>query len=204
MEYCKRCVYPANARPVIHIDEEGVCSGCRAHEGRREVDWAERERLFRALLAEYQAKQRAKGSPYDCIVPVSGGKDSLFQTWAVKKRFGLNPLCVTYNHGFNTPVGIRNLTNLVEQLDVNLVRYTTPPGTAVRLAKYMLHRCGDVTWHHHAGIMTWPMQAAVPRGTRQFLPHVSQIPNIRAANCWLNDWLPLLRLKPLRHRQTVL
>ena len=92
MEYCKRCLYPANARPGILFDEEGVCSGCRLIETRMGMDFNEREKEFRELLNEYKARQRAKGNPYDCIIPVSGGKDSTWQVYVVKERFGLNPL----------------------------------------------------------------------------------------------------------------
>jgi N-acetyl sugar amidotransferase len=161
MDYCKRCLYPANARPGIIFDEHGVCSGCRLIEKRISMNFHEREKEFRELLMEYQAKQREKGNPFDCIIPVSGGKDSTWQTWVIKKKFGLNPLCVSYNHTFNTAIGVRNLTNLIEKMDVNLVRFTTAPGSAVRMAKYMLQKVGDVTWHYHAGIMTFPTKAAV-------------------------------------------
>jgi N-acetyl sugar amidotransferase len=165
MEYCKRCVYPANAKPGIVIDEDGICSGCRSFEAKSifldQIDWPGRERKLRELLDEYKARQRAKGNPFDCIIPVSGGKDSHFQAYTVKKVYGLNPLLVSYNHAFNTPLGIRNLTNLVEKLDCNLVRFTTAPGSALRIAKYMLKKVGDVTWHYHAGIMTFPIRAAV-------------------------------------------
>lgn len=161
MEYCKRCVYPANARPGLVLDDEGVCSGCRVIESRPSIDWDEREKHLVEILEEYKAKQRAKGNPYDCIVPVSGGKDSTFQVWLMKSKYGLNPLLVSYNHSFNTPLGIRNLTNLVEKMDCNLVRFTTAPGSARRMARYMLEKVGDVTWHYHAGIQTFPIQAAV-------------------------------------------
>lgn len=161
MEYCKRCVYPANARPGLVLDEEGVCSGCRLIESRPAIDWSVREKQLLEILDEYKAKQRAKGNPYDCIVPVSGGKDSTFQVWLMKTKYDLNPLLVSYNHTFNTPLGIRNLANLVEKMDCNLVRFTTAPGSARRMARYMLEKVGDVTWHYHAGIQTFPIQAAV-------------------------------------------
>ena len=165
MEYCKRCVYPANAKPGIVIDDEGVCSGCRSFEAKTvfldQVDWPARERKLKALLDEYKQRQRKKGNPFDCIIPVSGGKDSHFQVYTVKVKYGLNPLLVSYNHTFNTPLGIRNLTNLVDKLDCNLVRFTTAPGSAKRLARHMLMKVGDVTWHYHAGIMTFPIRAAV-------------------------------------------
>ena len=50
MDYCKRCVYPANARPGILLDEEGVCSGCRLVESRPSIDWAEREQWLVEIL----------------------------------------------------------------------------------------------------------------------------------------------------------
>lgn len=161
MEYCKRCVYPFNARPGILFDEEGVCSGCRVAESRSGIDWAGREKLLAEILEEHKARQREKGNPYDCIVPVSGGKDSTFQTWLMKEHYGLNPLLVTYNHSFNTALGVRNLANLVERMDCNLLRFTTAPGSAKRIAKHMLMKVGDVTWHYHAGITTFPIRVAV-------------------------------------------
>jgi len=161
MDYCKRCVYPANSRPGIVFDDEGVCSGCRLAESRPSIDWSEREPMLRAILEEHKASQRAKGNPYDCIIPVSGGKDSTYQVWLLRNTYGLNPLLVTYNHSFNTALGVRNLANLVKKLDCNLLRFTTAPGSAIRIAKHMLKKVGDVTWHYHAGIMTFPIRAAV-------------------------------------------
>jgi len=161
MEYCKRCVYPANARPGIILDEQGVCSGCRVVESREDIEWSGREQRLVDLLNSYKADQRAKGNPYDCIIPVSGGKDSTYQTWLMRQKYGMNPLLVSYNHTFNTPLGLRNLANLIDKMDCNLVRFTTAPGAAKRLAKYMLMKVGDVTWHYHAGIQTFPIRAAV-------------------------------------------
>ena len=72
MEYCKRCLYPANARPTIIMDEEGVCSGCRYHESRQRIDWAQRESMLKRMLEEYKEIARKAGNPYDCIIPVGG------------------------------------------------------------------------------------------------------------------------------------
>ena len=161
MNYCARCLYPANAKPTIIFDEQGICSGCRHHEARLTIDWAERERWLRDLLADYRAKSRASGRPYDCIVPVSGGKDSHYLVHLVKHVYGLTPLCVTFNHVFNTALGIRNLSNLVEQFGVDLIRFTANPHAVRKLARHMVRKVGDITWHYHAGIMTVPFQVAV-------------------------------------------
>jgi N-acetyl sugar amidotransferase len=165
MRYCLRCVYPENARPAIYIDEQGICSGCRSFEARTIaraiMPWGALERDLGELLRLYAARQFAKGNPYDCIIPVSGGKDSHYQVWYVREKLGLNPLLVCFNHAMNTPLGVRNLTNLVEKTGCHLVRFTLAPATAMKLAVEMLKRIGDVTWHYHAGIMTYPIQVAV-------------------------------------------
>ena len=159
MEYCARCVYPANAKPTIILDEMGVCSGCRHHESRDNIDWAERERMLRTLLMEYKAQ--ADNELYDCIVPVSGGKDSHYLVYLVKEVYGLNPLCVTFNHVYNTALGIKNLANLVDQFGVDLIRLTHNPESVRKISRYMVKKVGDLTWHYHAGIMTFPFQIAV-------------------------------------------
>ncbi|MBI1984660.1 MAG: N-acetyl sugar amidotransferase [Candidatus Wildermuthbacteria bacterium] len=163
MVYCKRCCYPANTRTSIVFDEQGVCSGCRLIESRPKIDWKEREGWLKNILEEYRAKARAKNNPYDCIIPVSGGKDSHFQAYLIKKVYGLNPLLVTYNHIFNTKRGIRNLTNLVKQFSCDLLRFTSNPESVRKISRYMLKKVGDITWHYHAGIMTFPIQVAVQR-----------------------------------------
>ena len=161
MEYCKRCLYPANAKPTIIIDEEGVCSGCRYHESRQRIDWPERMEMLKEILFEHKVKAREANNPYDCIIPVSGGKDSHFQTYLMKEVFGMNPLLVTFNHIFNTSLGIRNLRNLVEKFGVDLIRFTANPSSVHKISKYMLKTVGDLTWHYHAGIRTVPFQIAV-------------------------------------------
>lgn len=158
MKYCLRCVYPENSAVPLVFDEHGVCSGCRVSEEKGKIDWRERRKLLKQILAEYKVK--ANG-PYHCIIPVSGGKDSHWQTYLVKKVFGLNPLLVTFNHQFNTQRGMRNLTNLIKKLKVDNIRFTANPDLIRRLSIHSLKRMGDVAWHSHCGIYTFPVQIAV-------------------------------------------
>ena len=160
MEYCARCVYPENAKPYIIFDEEGVCSGCRVAEAYDRVDWEEREKLLRQILEEYKAKAREAGSHYDCIIPVSGGKDSHFQAHLIKHVYGLKPLFVCYNHLFNVPLGLRNLENLLEKMNCDLIRFTSNPEMVRKISRHMLKKVGDLTWHYHAGILSFPIQIA--------------------------------------------
>jgi N-acetyl sugar amidotransferase len=163
MRYCKICLYPENAKPTIIFDDEGVCSGCRYHQSRKtlDVDWDERLKMFEAIIEDARAERKRRNNAHDCIVPVSGGKDSHFQVWLLTKKYGLNPLLVTFNHVYNTPAGVANLENLVEKSGCDLIRYTAGVASVRRVSRYMLERVGDLTWHYHAGIRTVPFQVAV-------------------------------------------
>jgi len=163
MEYCVRCCYPKNTRPPMTFDEKGVCNGCRASEQRRNqsVDWQERQKKLIEILDHYKKIAKENDSPYDCIIPISGGKDSHYQAHLITKIHKMKPLFVTYNHGYNTKVGIRNLNNIVEKFDCDLIRFSTNPKTGKKISRYMLKKVGDITWHYHAGIMTFPIQVAV-------------------------------------------
>ncbi len=160
MKYCTRCCYPENAKPTIVFDDQGVCSGCRMHESREQIDWPEREQWFVQTIEKFKAISKERNNIYDCVVPVSGGKDSFFQAY-IAKKYGLNPLLVTFNHTFNTREGIYNLQNMAKKIDCDLLRFTPNENAVRRISRHMLKTVGDVDWHSHAGIMTFPIQAAV-------------------------------------------
>src|ERR1700740_2880732 len=158
MMYCSKCLYPKSSAVPLAFDENGMCSGCRSANQRVEIDWDRKRKIFERLIDEYRCKD---GSNYDCLIPVSGGKDSYYQVHLIQKVYGLNPLLVT-NHGNNyTPTGMKNLLNMREVFDVDHVFFT--PGINVlktmnRLGMLMM---GDMNWHGHAGIFTYPIRVAV-------------------------------------------
>ena len=134
MRYCQRCCYPENTKPNIIFDDEGVCSGCRAQEQRQDVDWELRRKKLGDFLKESKEKTQANDSPYDCIVPVGGGKDSHYQVYLLTEVFKLRPLLVAYNHGYNSSLGMQNLSNMVEQFGCDMIRFTTNTKTAKKLS----------------------------------------------------------------------
>ena len=84
MKYCKKCVMP-DTKPDLFFDKEGVCDACRSAEAKETaIDWGAREKELEEILEKHRNKD---GSNYDCIVPVSGGKDSHFQTYIIKKKY---------------------------------------------------------------------------------------------------------------------
>ena len=93
MRFCKKCLYPENAKPTIIFDDNGVCSGCNYNNSRKDddVDWIEREQAFQEILDEAKDMAKERGNAHDCIIPVSGGKDSHYQVWLLKEKYGMNP-----------------------------------------------------------------------------------------------------------------
>lgn len=158
MKYCQRCVVPENYAIPLTFDEDGICSACRVHEEKEKINWKDRGKKLKELLEKYKKKD---GSNYDCIIPVSGGKDSYYQTYLIKEVYGLNPLLVTFNHEMNTKRGIRNLANCIKTFGVDHIRFTTNPKTIQHLSKFTLQKMGDMFWHSHCGIYTFPVQIAV-------------------------------------------
>ena len=104
IKLCTRCIYP-DTKPNLFFDDEGVCSACRSFETRASVDWNERRAEFQEITARYRSKD---GSNYDCIVPVSGGKDSTYQVVRLLE-LALNPLCVTATTDSLSELGRRNI-----------------------------------------------------------------------------------------------
>ena len=146
--FCKRCLY-ADTHPLgLVIDCEGICSGCRVHEEKDTLDWDERRDKLEKLVAPYRS---ADGTNYDCIVPVSGAHDSHYIVHLVKEKLKLNPLLVTYNKYFNTPLGIRNLANLRIKFDCDILYQNVNPHSVKKITKSTLRQFGSIYWPILAG-----------------------------------------------------
>ncbi|MFH0985849.1 MAG: hypothetical protein V1882_10010 [Candidatus Omnitrophota bacterium] len=113
---CKRCVLP-ESRPDISLDGEGICNICREFEKQKKDFRAKPlESDFVKILNQHKRK-----GPYDCLVMCSGGKDSTAALYYMKKRYKLNPLAFTFDHGFETEEALANIRHAVEILGVDFV-----------------------------------------------------------------------------------
>lgn len=156
LTYCKRCLYP-NTKPRLDFNAEGICSACLAFEARKNIDWAARREEFQELACA----AKARGLPYDCIVPVSGGKDSHYQV-ITALEWGLRPLAVTAMTDHLTEVGRRNLNN-ISKLGVDHVMVQTDQKLRRRLNKHGLETVGDISYPEHVTIFTVPIREALIR-----------------------------------------
>lgn len=155
---CVRCLYSIYHPLGLVLDEDGVCSGCRVHEEKNTLDWSARWKKLKELVAPYKVQS---GRTYDCIVPVTGGNDSHFIVHTVKNRLGLNPLLVTYNKYFNTPLGIRNLANLRIKFNCDLIVQNVNPKAVRNITRTTLRELGSIYWPCLAGQTAFPVQTAV-------------------------------------------
>ncbi|MDF3820160.1 N-acetyl sugar amidotransferase [Leptospira sp. 96542] len=158
LKICKRCLY-TNYHPLgLVIDEEGICSGCRIHEEKDEIDWDHKKQKILELVGEYRSKS---GKNYDCIVPVTGGQDSYYIVHLVKNILKLNPLCVSYNKYYNTGTGIRNLSNLRIKFNVDILIQNVNPNSVKKITRHTLADYGSIYWHCLAGQTVFPVQTSV-------------------------------------------
>jgi len=142
----------------MDFDEMGICRACQSQEQKMHIDWVEREKALRKILNYH--KERS-GDNYDCIVPISGGKDSCFQLHVIARIYGMKPLAVTFNHNWFSETGKYNLTNILEKLNIDHIMFTPNRSLINRIAKRSLNKIGDSCWHCHNGVETFPLQVAV-------------------------------------------
>ena len=158
LRYCVRCVMP-HTKPDLRIDDEGVCNACRSYEQRAEVDWDSRHKELVEVTDRYRSKD---SSNWDCIVPVSGGKDSTYQVIRML-QLGMNPLCVTATTCHLSEIGRKNIQN-IKDLGVDYVEFSPNPVVRRKLNRIGLTDVGDISWPEHVGIFTIPVRAAVQYG----------------------------------------
>ncbi len=158
VQWCTKCVYPSIAAAPMEFDENGVCMGCRMSEVKDDIgtgEWRRRKELLRDILEQYRSRD---GSTYDCVIPVSGGKDSYFQTHVITKEFGLKPLLVTYNGNNYTPTGWHNVHRMKKVFGVDHIFYSPQEDLLKKLNRLAFIVMGDMNWHAHVGITTLPVR----------------------------------------------
>ncbi len=157
--FCKTCTIPSCSAIPVEFDEKGVCSGCNTANSGTNIDWDRRKRMFESLISDY----RSKDNNYDCIIPVSGGKDSYWQIHIIAKVYGLNPLLVTYHGNNYTETGLKNLYNMREVFGCDHIFFTPSIDLLKKMNRVCQNLMGDMNWHAHAGIFTYPIRVAVEK-----------------------------------------
>lgn len=140
--FCEKCVM-SNQRPnstvefkykpgvrhkTVHFDEQGICDACNYAQMKEQIDWKKREDELLRLLDKY----RRNDGYYDCIVPGSGGKDSVYAAHILKYKYNMHPLTVTWPPLLYTEYGYKNFRNWLEIGGFDNITYT-PGGRVMKL-----------------------------------------------------------------------
>jgi len=160
MNYCKKCVYPF-ATVNLNVDDDGICSSCKTYKAFEEISpefWKIRKEKLISLFNEHLENNK---SNYDCMIPVSGGKDSYYQAHVITKELGLKPLLMTY-HGNNfLPEGDYNRDNMRHVFNADHIVWGPSVDVLIKLNRIAFKKMGDMNWQNHCGIFSAPIQVAV-------------------------------------------
>ena len=199
IKYCKSCVMP-ETKPDLFIDEEGICNACRNYSKRVKIDWEYRKKQLLVILDRYRCRS---GNNYDCIIPVSGGKDSHAQTLRIME-LGMNPLCVTASTDMLSDIGRRNIENLKKR-GVDYVEVSTNPVIRRQINRIALTEVGDISWPEHVTIFTIPVRIAVQfnipliiwgeNSQNEYGGPASEVENNILTRRWLEEFGGLLGLR---------
>ena len=157
MHYCSTCCMP-NTKPGVLLDEHGRCNGCRSADIKKQVDWPARWQQLEKIVAEIKSKPRAT---YDCLVPVSGGKDSWYQAYVMARRFNLKVLCIVMGTHLPTTEGIHNLNSMIKDLNVDILKITLKPSVIKNLRRKCFIRQGEPNWAEHCSVLSGIVNAAL-------------------------------------------
>ncbi|WP_282102536.1 N-acetyl sugar amidotransferase [Halovivax limisalsi] len=158
MRRCHECLM-AESKPGVELDEDGVCPACRRAADRSGVDYDDRFNQLEALAEKY----RRKDGQYDCIIPVSGGKDSYYQTHVMAEELEMNPLLVAVKDSYSrTAAGEHNIRNLREQFNCDLITVEMGIETERKMTRAAFEgELGYPIWATERAIQCVPLQMAI-------------------------------------------
>jgi N-acetyl sugar amidotransferase len=155
LRYCARCCLPETMEGM-ELDEIGICIPCRSSEEKMHINWEERRKFLEKLIDKYR-----RDDYYDCMLPMSGGKDSTYQAHLIDKILQVKPLAVTHGQNWLSLEGRYNLENCLQQFDLDHVIFIKNRSIINKVARKSLAEIGDACWHCHIGAGTFPLQSAI-------------------------------------------
>lgn len=157
VKFCTKCIMP-DTRPHITFDKNGVCIACQNNEKKQTVDWKARMQELEVLCKKYR---RSQAGQYDCIIAVSGGKDSHYQVHIMKEVMGMNPLLITVEDFFTmTEAGRHNIKNISEAFGCNIISFKPNRKAAKIISRYMFENYGRPLWYVDRLLYTVPLYYA--------------------------------------------
>jgi len=157
MQFCKNCLMP-DTKPGLVLDDKGICQACRHYEQRKNVDYSARFEELKRLADKY----RKNDGSHDCIVAISGGKDSHFQVYVMKVLLGMNPLLVSVSDPFSkTKTGEHNFQNIADAFGCDIIALHQNPALVRKMVRIAFEEMGSPTWPIDRAIYTFPVKMAI-------------------------------------------
>lgn len=121
---CRRCVVDTTV-PGYNFDKDGVCSYCRMYDQMEKLYPLDDRGQRKADYLISKIKNEGKGKKFDCVIGISGGRDSTYTLFKAVKEWGLRPIAVHFNDGFGNPVAGENMIKATKKLGVELKTITS-------------------------------------------------------------------------------
>ena len=153
--WCSSCLSMSTI-PRISFDEKGECNACTLSKLKKKINWNKRKTQLKKIL---DIAKKNKKSDFDCIVPVSGGKDGSYVCYRLKKEFKVNPLAVSINPPLRSKIGKENLENFAKN-KINLITLDLDPEVMREMNFYGFKKFGMPYFGWNASIMTAPLRIA--------------------------------------------
>jgi hypothetical protein len=177
---CSKCILPETI-PGISFDEDGVCNYCKSY-NLRFSNWAqERKKKTRQLVKILEYSKKLK-RPYDCLVPLSGGKDSTYVLYLLSEKYNMRCLCVTFDHGFMSDQAKINIKNATERMNSHHIYFSLSQEKTIKMFKHFFQKTGGFCASCMRGINYTIETAAhryniplVVKGSGRRVQYVSQI-----------------------------
>jgi N-acetyl sugar amidotransferase len=149
---------PETARN-IDFDETGKCLACQRAD--RKIDRQDRIKQLSELCDKY----RRSDCQYDCIIPVSGGKDSFFQVYWMKFRMNMNPLLLSVTDNFeHTKAGEHNAKQIAKAFRCDMLTLALNPEMVRETTRWGFENIGSTNWAVDMAIYAWPLKMAIKLG----------------------------------------
>ena len=152
-----------DTRPGIKFDEDGICFPCINYDKIKTTDWEQRKKELEILCDKYRG---CNGNYYDCVIAVSGGKDSHFQVYYMKEVMKMNPLLVSLGNLDWTETGKENLDNLSETFGCETLVLQPNRKVAKKMLRKAFEKLGSPSWYLDYLIYAYPYRMAIKLGIK--------------------------------------
>ena len=159
MKYCSKCLMPDTRPGITFVD--GVCSPCINFAKHKTTNWDARMHELKTLCDKHR---KINGTYYDCVIAVSGGKDSHFQVYYMKEVMKMNPLLLSVGNIDWTETGKKNLDNLSETFGCDMMVFQPNRQVAKKMFRKAFEKIGSPTWYMDSLMYAYPVKMAQKLG----------------------------------------